>query len=88
MTTVKLERITNRYARDINGAWVSAGADKEEREIDEALLTKRFSLNSGIRVTWPDGTSESAFPLIGGAFASYPPICIPPDGRLAALLNR
>jgi len=87
MTTVQIERTSNRYARSINGAWIGAGSDKKQFEIDEDSLTKRFSLNSGIKVTWPDGVIESAFPFNGGACPGYPPICIPADGRLAKLLN-
>jgi len=88
MTTVTIERTSNRYARSINGAWIGAGADKKVFDAEEELLTKRFSLNSGIKVTWPDGITESAFPFNGGACPGYPPICIPSDGRLATLLNR
>lgn len=85
---VTVTRTTNQYRRSVNGAWLGAGSEATEIRIDEAKLDKRFSLNNGIRVTWPDGVTESAFPFNGGACPGYPPICYPADGRLAALLKR
>lgn len=96
MTIVTITRTTDRYRRTINGAWVGGGSEQQTFEIDEEKLRPTtldtgvklpFSINSGIVVTWPDGTRESAFPFNGGAFAGYPPICYPGNGRLAELLK-
>jgi len=88
MQTVTVTRTLNRYTRTANGAWYGVAPENNTFEIEEKKLNKQFSLNSGIKVTWPDGTIESAFPFNGGASTGYPPICIPGDGRLSKLLNR
>lgn len=85
---VKVARTTTRVVRTSNGAWYPTTQERQDLTLDEDQLDSRFSLNSGIRVTWPDGVTESAFPFNGGACPGYPPTCIPADGRLAKLLNR
>lgn len=87
--TVKVTRTTHQFRRSVNGAWVGNGADAATFETAESNLTRGFSLSDGITVTWPDGTSESAFPFGNNrCLVGYPPICIPRDGRLSKLLLR
>ena len=88
MKTVTVCRTFNRCTRTTNGAWYGVTPENNTFEIEEEKLDKGFSLNSGIKVTWPDGTIENAFPFNGGASIGYPPICIPGNGRLSKLLNR
>jgi len=84
---VTIERTTSHYKLLANGAWVGGDVSHERFEADESMLTKTFSVASGITVTWEDGVKEHAFPFNSGAFAGYPPTCIPANGRLSKLLR-
>lgn len=86
MTQVTVVRHQHQYRRSINGAWLGAGYVSEVLVIDEQRLAQ-LSLGSGIRVTWPDGVSESAYPGNYGV-GNYSPVCIPSAGRLSPLLKR
>lgn len=91
MAIVKIERLTHRYRRSVNGAWLGNGTETDTLERDEEVLRHKlgesgFSIGDGIRVTWPDGVAESAFEAHPGC-TGYPPSTIPIDGRLAALMK-
>ena len=86
MPNVNITRRQERFSRTVNGAWSRHTTTEIERmERDESFLTPKLSLGSGITVTWPDGVIEHAFPGNRGV-GNYPPVCIPDNGRLAALL--
>ncbi len=82
---ITIVRTTNRYRRSINGAWCDAGRETEILEREESWLTSRVSIGDGLKVTWPDGTEEFAYPSRAGV--GYPPVCIPADGRLAKIFR-
>lgn len=87
MTTVTIERRTERFSRTINGAWSRHSVTEKEVLVrDESFLSPGLSLGSGITVTWPDGVKEHAYPGNRGV-GCYPPECIPASGRLATLLH-
>jgi hypothetical protein len=91
---VKITRNTRHYRRTINGAWVAGPMSHDVMERDEDFLRPRvldggyvchFGVGDGIKVEWPDGVVESAYPSSIGP--NYTPQLFPADGRLSKLMT-